>query len=65
MGSVSTADLPHMGIRLTPEHLQPGDLVFFRIGGGMHVGFYDTDNQFIHAKASKSVIRSSLNNPYW
>ncbi|MGY3306994.1 cell wall-associated NlpC family hydrolase [Pantoea ananatis] len=50
---------------MTPEHLQPGDLVFFRIGGGMHVGFYDTDNQFIHAKASKSVIRSSLNNPYW
>ncbi|MCW0328889.1 C40 family peptidase [Pantoea ananatis] len=65
MDRVTTADLLHMGVRVAPEHLQPGDLVFFRIGGGMHVGFYDTDHQFIHASASKGVIRSSLDNPYW
>ena len=45
--------------------LRPGDLVFFRIKGGMHVGFYDTDRNFLHASTSQGVMRSSLDNPYW
>jgi probable lipoprotein NlpC len=45
--------------------MQPGDLVFFRINHELHVGFYDTDQQFLHASASRGVMRSSLNNPYW
>ena len=31
----------------------------------LHVGIYDTNNQFIHASTSKGVMRSSLDNVYW
>lgn len=65
MDRVTTADLLKMGQRITPGQLQTGDLVFFRIHGGMHVGFYDTDQHFFHASVSKGVIRSALTNPYW
>lgn len=65
MDRVTTADLLRMGKRIAPQDLQPGDLVFFRIGGGMHVGFYDTDQHFFHASVSQGVVRSALNNPYW
>ena len=62
---LTTRDLIHMGKYVKPKQLRPGDLVFFRINGGMHVGFYDTDRHFLHASTSKGVIRSSLDNPYW
>jgi len=65
MERVTTSQLILMGKRIEPAHLQPGDLVFFRIHRQMHVGFYDTDKHFLHASASKGVMRSSLNNPYW
>ncbi|WP_158782916.1 C40 family peptidase [Pantoea sp. BAV 3049] len=57
-----------IGTRISKDDLLPGDLVFFKTGGGdngLHVGIYDTDNQFIHASTSQGVIRSSLNNVYW
>ncbi|WP_418773107.1 NlpC/P60 family protein [Klebsiella michiganensis] len=47
-----------MGERVSPRQLRPGDLVFFRIKGGMHVGFYDTDRNFLHASTSQGVMRS-------
>ena len=56
------------GTRIGKEDLQPGDLVFFKTGSGengLHVGIYDTDNNFIHASTSKGVIRSSMDNVYW
>lgn len=56
------------GTRIGKKELLPGDLVFFKTGSGengLHVGIYDTDNQFIHASTSQGVIRSSLNNLYW
>ncbi|KAB8307472.1 endopeptidase [Erwinia endophytica] len=57
-----------IGTRISQNELLPGDLVFFKTGrgdNGLHVGIYDTDNQFIHASTSQGVIRSSLNNVYW
>lgn len=57
-----------MGTRIDKADLLPGDLVFFKTGSGengLHVGIYDTDDQFIHASTSQGVIRSSLNNVYW
>jgi len=57
-----------IGTRIRKNELLPGDLVFFKTGrgdNGLHVGIYDTDNQFIHASTSQGVIRSSLNNVYW
>ncbi|QGY31644.1 C40 family peptidase [Pantoea cypripedii] len=65
MDRVTTRELIQMGERVQPDHMQPGDLVFFRINHELHVGFYDTDQQFLHASASRGVMRSSLNNPYW
>lgn len=57
-----------IGTRIDKADLLPGDLVFFKTGSGengLHVGIYDTDNQFIHASTSQGVIRSSLDNVYW
>ena len=57
-----------IGTRIDKDDLLPGDLVFFKTGGGengLHVGIFDTDDQFIHASTSQGVIRSSLNNVYW
>lgn len=65
MKRVTTSQLIHMGTRIQPDRLQPGDLVFFRVNRQMHVGFYDTDRHFLHASASRGVMRSSLDNVYW
>lgn len=65
MDRVTTRELVHMGTKVQPQQLLPGDLVFFRIKGDMHVGFYDTARTFLHASVSHGVIRSSLDNPYW
>lgn len=63
-----TSQQAQIGTRIDKTELLPGDLVFFITGSGengLHVGIYDTDNQFIHASTSKGVIRSSLDNVYW
>lgn len=65
MDRVTTRELIAMGKPVDQAHLQPGDLVFFRIKHELHVGFYDTDRQFLHASVSQGVMRSLLNNPYW
>ena len=57
-----------LGTEIDKDDLLPGDLVFFKTGAGesgLHVGIYDTDNQFIHASTSRGVMRSSLDNVYW
>ena len=64
----STRAQSDIGTRISKADLQPGDLVFFKTGGGengLHVGIYDSDNAFIHASTSQGVIRSSLDNVYW
>lgn len=48
--------------------LQPGDLLFFNIGGRRisHVGIYVGQRQFVHAPSSgKQVSLESLDHPYW
>ncbi|ELY4573230.1 C40 family peptidase [Cronobacter turicensis] len=65
MARVTTRELIQMGKGVDKNKLRPGDLVFFRIKGALHVGFYDSDGEFIHASTSKGVTRSSLDNPYW
>jgi lipoprotein Spr len=47
--------------------LQPGDLVFFRIGGGYisHVGLYLKNNKFVHATTCCGVVVSDLDEYYY
>ncbi|KAA9001406.1 endopeptidase [Affinibrenneria salicis] len=64
----STEAQTEIGTRISRDELLPGDLVFFKTGSGengLHVGIYDTDDQFIHASTSRGVMRSSLDNVYW
>lgn len=63
-----TREQAEIGTRIDKDELLPGDLVFFKTGSGengLHVGIYDTDNQFIHASTSQGVVKSSLDNVYW
>ena len=63
-----TRQQAEIGTKIDKDDLLPGDLVFFKTGSGnngLHVGIYDTDNQFIHASTSRGVMRSSLDNVYW
>ncbi|MFK3659862.1 NlpC/P60 family protein [Scandinavium sp. NPDC088450] len=63
-----TENQARVGTKIDKDDLLPGDLVFFKTGSGgsgLHVGIYDTDNQFIHASTSQGVTRSSLDNVYW
>lgn len=52
-----TREQAEIGTRIDKRDLLPGDLVFFKTGSGesgLHVGIYDTDNQFIHASTSQA-----------
>jgi cell wall-associated NlpC family hydrolase len=45
---------------------EPGDLVFFGIRSGIHVGIYVGDERFVHAPAAgKDVMLASVTSPYW
>lgn len=50
------------------EHLQEGDLVFFRINRNKtisHVGVFLGNDKFAHASRSQGVVISDLNSPYY
>lgn len=62
------ADQIQMGVRVSKESLQAGDIVFFSGNGSSitHVGIYAGNGQFIHAPNSRSVVSySSLTSGYW
>ena len=51
---------------VAPSEIQPGDLVFFRIGGKeQHAGIYMGGNHFMHASTSIGVTLSELDGYYW
>jgi cell wall-associated NlpC family hydrolase len=54
-----------IGEQVSPEELQPGDLVFFRPSRSQHVGIYLRDGEFAHASASEGVTISRLDETYW
>lgn len=63
----SSVEMMEEIVPIEKEALQPGDLLFFKIGGisGFHVGIYTGKGRFVHASASKGVIMSSLDEPYY
>lgn len=55
-----------IGMRIPLAYAAPGDLVFFDIGGGDHVGIYVGDGRVVHAPASgQTVTVTSINSAYW
>ncbi|MDI9466726.1 MAG: NlpC/P60 family protein [Bacillota bacterium] len=65
----TAAEQASVGTKVTREQLLPGDLVYFRCGGGIvdHVGIYVGNNRFIHSSSPRSggVIYSSLAEDYY
>ena len=62
----TTGQMLQQGQRISPDNIQPGDVVFFRINGKeQHAGIYMGNNQFIHASTSAGVTQSKLNGYYW
>ncbi|OZB20159.1 MAG: glycoside hydrolase [Marinobacter sp. 34-60-7] len=62
----TTSQMLRQGQPVPAHQIQPGDLVFFRIGGKeQHAGIYMGDNRFIHASTSVGVTLSQLNGYYW
>lgn len=52
--------------RISRSQAQPGDLVFFRQGGGIdHVGIYLGGGSFIGAQTSTGVAVASVDSGYW
>ena len=46
--------------------LSAGDLVFFsNDDGGLHVGIYVSDGEFLHASTSRGVRMSEMQSGYW
>lgn len=65
----TAASQAKMGVEVPREQIMPGDLVYFRCGGGGidHVGIYAGNNQFIHSSSPRSggVIYSSMSEEYY
>lgn len=52
--------------RISRSQAQPGDLVFFRQGGGIdHVGIYLGGGKFIGSQTSTGVAVSTIDSGYW
>ena len=62
----TTEALLDVGSRVTRNHLEPLDLVFFKTGlKKRHVGIYVNEGLFLHASTSQGVILSDMSNGYW
>lgn len=62
----TTAQMLRFGEVVAPDQIQPGDLVFFRIGGKeQHAGIYMGGDRFMHASTSVGVTLSELDGYYW
>ncbi|WP_231557283.1 C40 family peptidase [Deinococcus sp. YIM 77859] len=65
-----SADQAQVGLPVTPQELQPGDLVFFdTVGRGevTHVGIYLGDDQFVNANSYRGQVTVDrlLGDTYW
>lgn len=62
----TTSQMLAAGREVRRDQVEPGDVVFFRIGGKeQHAGIYMGGSRFIHSSSSVGVTESSLNSQYW
>lgn len=63
----SASDMYKECLKLTPNEMREGDLVFFKIDGNSisHVGVYLRNKQFVHSSTSRGVIINSMDEAYY
>jgi cell wall-associated NlpC family hydrolase len=64
----SAAALEAMSEKIPLQQLEPGDLLFFRLGGAKanHVAIYVGGREFVHAPSGgKRVEKLSFDHVYW
>lgn len=64
----TVSELYDAGREISPDALEPGDLVFFSTvaRGVSHVGIAVSADEFVHAPSSRGVVRvERLGSPYW
>ena len=62
----TAAEQRRTGRPIALANAQPGDLVFFNMGNGTHVGIYVGDGRVVHAPAKgKQVTVTSVTTRYW
>lgn len=55
-----------LGVRVSGDKLEPGDLVFFKPPGKKnHVGIYLGKGEFVHTSAKRGVMISKMDLNYW
>ncbi|MDD5009452.1 MAG: C40 family peptidase [Syntrophorhabdaceae bacterium] len=62
---VTAEGLLGMGYQIPRDSVQPGDLVFFKINKGLHLGIMLNDREFIHASKSRGVTVDNVDSSYW
>lgn len=64
----TSAEMSSVGVALSGEELQPGDLVFFntRKRPYSHVGIYVGEDRFVHSPSSgKAIMVVNMRDGYW
>ena len=64
----TSLEIAHVGEKIKPADLQPGDLVFYNTlrRGFSHVGIYLGDGKFIHSPSSGGQVRiEDMDIAYW
>lgn len=62
----TTSEQLKSGKRISLSSAQPGDLLFYEIGGGLHVALYVGDGRAVHAPArGRQVIVAPVDIEFW
>ncbi len=62
----TTGEQLKSGARISLSSAEPGDLLFYEIGGGLHVALYVGDGRAVHAPArGRTVIVAPVDIEFW
>ncbi|MES2488952.1 MAG: C40 family peptidase [Pseudomonadota bacterium] len=62
----TTSEQLHAGKQISLSNAQPGDLLFYKLGGGLHVALYVGDGRAVHAPArGRQVIVAPVDADFW